>query len=151
MEQAVVMAIEEAEQINGILTSKVGPERAPDAKPLLGVLAEILKVLRDQMARRGIGIPGAEAAAGVGEAASATGATGAATPNSGEIRSREDVRLALDRLSRYYANHEPSSPVPLLLGGAKRLVSASYVEIAEYLSPEALKHLSHLFSGGDGG
>ena len=147
MEQAVVTAMGEVEQINGILTSKVGPEKAPDGKPLLGALGEILTVLRAQMARRGIGVSTAEGAA---EAASSTGAAGAASPNSGEIRSREDVRLALDRLCRYYANHEPSSPVPLLLGGAKRLVSASYVEIAEYLSPEALKHLSHLFDGGDG-
>lgn len=151
MEQAVATAMGEAEQINGILTSKVGPERAPDAKPMLGALAEIRTVLRDQMARRGIGVSTAEGAAGAAESASSTGAAGAASPNSGEIRSREDVRLALERLCRYYANHEPSSPVPLLLGGAKRLVSASYVEVAEYLSPEALKHLSKLFSGGDGG
>ena len=148
MEQAVVTAVKEVEQVNGILTSKVGSERAPDAKPLLDALAEARTVLRDRMARRGIGVPAAEEAL---DPASATGAAGAATPTTGEIRSRDDVRLALDRLCRYYDSHEPSSPVPLLLRGAKRLVSANYVEIAEYLSPEALKHLSNLINGGDGG
>ncbi len=148
MEQAVVTAKGEAEKINGILVSKVGPERAPDAKPLLDALAEVLTILRDQLARRGIGDPATEEGA---EAASSTGVAGAATPNTGEIRSRQDVQVALDRLCRYYDNHEPSSPVPLLLRGAKRLVTANYIEIAEDLSPEALKHLSNLMSGGDGG
>jgi type VI secretion system protein ImpA len=66
----------------------------------------------------------------------------------GEIRSPADVTAALDRICRYYAEQEPSSPVPLLLLRAKRLVSKSFAEVVGDLSPDALATLSVL-SGTD--
>jgi len=55
-----------------------------------------------------------------------------------EIRSREDVIRVLDKLCEYYAQHEPSSPLPLLLKRAKRLTSLSFMEIIQDLAPDAV-------------
>ncbi len=56
----------------------------------------------------------------------------------GEIRSPQDVVQALDRVIAYYRKHEPTSPVPLLLERAKRLVFANFLEILRDLAPDAL-------------
>ncbi|HEY6881988.1 MAG TPA: type VI secretion system protein TssA [Polyangiales bacterium] len=47
----------------------------------------------------------------------------------GDIRSREDVMRTLDLICSYYARHEPSSPVPLLMQRAKQLVPMSFLDI----------------------
>lgn len=54
------------------------------------------------------------------------------------ISSRQDVIRALEKICEYYENHEPSSPVPLLLKRAKRLAVKSFLEIIEDLTPEGL-------------
>ena len=58
----------------------------------------------------------------------AAGGEGSGAPSmSGEIRSRDDAMRVLDRVSEYFRKNEPSSPVPLLLQRAKRLISKSTV------------------------
>src|SRR5450432_649979 len=44
-----------------------------------------------------------------------------------DIRTCADVLLALDKICEYYAEFEPSSPIPLLLRRGKRLVSKSFL------------------------
>jgi type VI secretion system protein ImpA len=56
----------------------------------------------------------------------------------GAISSREDVLRVLDRVCAYFAQHEPSSPVPLLLKRAKRLVSKDFLEILRDLAPDGV-------------
>jgi type VI secretion system protein ImpA len=62
----------------------------------------------------------------------------------GEIKSREDVVRILDRLCDYLNRHEPSSPVPLLLKGAKRLMSKSFIEVIRDLGPEGLAQIERI-------
>ena len=69
---------------------------------------------------------------------------------SGEIRSKDDVKQALQRLCAYYERFEPSSPIPLLLKGAERLVDASFMEIMKHLTPDALTHLTRISGQSDG-
>jgi type VI secretion system protein ImpA len=57
---------------------------------------------------------------------------------SGKITSNQDVHKALDMIIVYYEKNEPSSPVPLLLKRAKRLVGLSFVDIIRNLSPDAM-------------
>ena len=56
----------------------------------------------------------------------------------GTIQTREDVIRVLDQCCDWYARHEPGSPVPLLLQRAKRLVSKSFIELVQDLSPSGL-------------
>jgi type VI secretion system protein ImpA len=50
----------------------------------------------------------------------------------------------LDRLCDYYARYEPSSPVPLLLKRARRLVDGSFIDILSDLTPSSLAEIKHL-------
>lgn len=61
-----------------------------------------------------------------------------AAPRSGVIGSRSDVIRALDRVCEYYSAHEPSSPVPMLLRRAQRLVEKSFMEILEDMVPDGV-------------
>jgi type VI secretion system protein ImpA len=54
------------------------------------------------------------------------------------VNSRQDVIRLLDKICAYYQRHEPSSPVPLLLNRARRLVDKNFMEILEDLAPEGL-------------
>jgi type VI secretion system protein ImpA len=56
----------------------------------------------------------------------------------GEVRTREDVVRALEHVCAYYARHEPSSPVPVLLERCKRLATMSFLEIVKDMMPDGL-------------
>lgn len=62
----------------------------------------------------------------------------AAAPVSGAIKDRNDVVRMIDRICEYYTVNEPSSPVPLLLRRAQRLVSKSFYEILEDMVPDSM-------------
>jgi type VI secretion system protein ImpA len=62
-------------------------------------------------------------------------------PNDG-VAGRADVVRMLDLLCSYYIEHEPASPVPLLLQRARRLVDKTFVELLQDLAPDGLGQLS---------
>ena len=71
--------------------------------------------------------------------------TNAQAPSvSGEISSQQDVLVAIDRICRYYDRHEFSSPVPLLLRAAQRMVTKDYLEISSILTPDAVQLLARI-------
>jgi type VI secretion system protein ImpA len=55
-----------------------------------------------------------------------------------DIKSRQDAIRALDAVSAYFRSHEPSSPVPMFLERAKRLVSKSFMEVLADIAPDSL-------------
>ena len=59
-------------------------------------------------------------------------------PVSDEVSSRDDVIRLLDKICDYYSEHEPSSPVPLLLNRAKRVAKMSFLELLRDLAPGGL-------------
>ncbi len=63
---------------------------------------------------------------------------------SGEIGNRDDVLQALQRILDYYACHEPSSPVPVLLSRARQLVSADFAAIVRNLIPDGMSQFENL-------
>ena len=133
--RAVAEAMGHIEGIEAFLNEKVGAESVPSLTELVGVLREIDKILSEQLRRRGVG-QAAEA-----EADGEAGAGAPAAGLSGEVRSVEDVLRAMDKICAYYERSEPSSPVPLLVGRARRLVSKSFVEIIRDLTPDALRQV----------
>ncbi|WP_205746852.1 hypothetical protein [Duganella callida] len=50
----------------------------------------------------------------------------------------------LDKLIGYYEKHEPSSPLPLLLLRARRLVPKSFLEIIEDMAPDGMHQIAVL-------
>ncbi len=140
---ATAAAVESSEarirQIETVLTERVGTGSAADLSALPTLLKEIRVALAERLARRGIG----EGAAT--EAGGAAGPAGAVQAITGEITSREDVVRVLDKACAYFNRHEPSSPVPLLLQRAKRLVVAKdFMEIIRDVAPDGLSQVENL-------
>lgn len=74
----------------------------------------------------------------------AAGGAVAGSPISGDISSREDVVRMLEKISRYYESREPSSPVPILMERARRLVHANFMELIEDIAPDGLTQVQTL-------
>ena len=54
------------------------------------------------------------------------------------INSRDDALHALELASNYFRDHEPSSPLPLLIDRAKRLAPMPFLDILRDLAPDGL-------------
>lgn len=138
-------------QIEALLTGRVGPARALDFGPLARPLARIAEFVA---ARVGVlepdtGVGGSametsssEEGAGSGTAVHGAAVAGPATPR--RIASARDVGDALDAICAYYAECEPSSPLPVLLQRARRLVGKSFIEIIEDVAPDGAHQFRHL-------
>ncbi|CAE6709176.1 type VI secretion system protein TssA [Paraburkholderia haematera] len=142
-QQAAVLddACARIEHIESQLTERVGAARAID----LTELTRLLKRARDfttQRLQRRAPLEAVDAADVDDTAAADTGDTaqpGASAPaRKDEITGRDDVTRLLDKLCAYYERHEPSSPVPLMLLRARRLVTMSFLEIVADLAPESM-------------
>lgn len=131
---AVQSALDDLKALNEHLSEQVGASYTPDLGALTAELNEMRKVLSEQLGRRGLG-DGAAAEADTGDAAQPAAAQAVAV---GEIRSREDVIRVLDRVCDYFNKNEPSSPVPLLIKRAQRLVSKDFMEILRDLTPDGV-------------
>jgi type VI secretion system protein ImpA len=133
--RGVKEAIEHIGALESALTEKVGAGQSTSLEAAIAILKPMHVVLVEQLLRRGVvekPAPGETAAAVNGEAQMD------APPAMDEIRSRDDVIRVLDKLCDYYAQYEPSSPLPLLLKRAKRLTSLSFMEIIQDLAPDAV-------------
>jgi type VI secretion system protein ImpA len=106
----------------------------PDFTEFRRVLAHASNTLKERLQRRQPMQNGTSAEQdGVGASAPSAGAPSFVR---GDIRSRDDVVRALEGICAYYARHEPSSPVPLLLERCKRLVTMSFLDIVKDMLPE---------------
>lgn len=127
------------------LVRQVGSAQALNLDPL----AKVLRRAHDYLARQQ-----KEVSVEEGAAADATDDAGTPirVPRAGalqDIASRDDVLRMLDKLVQYYGRHEPSSPIPILLARARRLVPMSFLEIMQDLAPDALGQLTAI-RGPDG-
>jgi len=138
--EAVTACLGHMEKIDALLTEKVGAAQSADLSPLTGQLAEIGKILADRLARRGVGDAGG-VVVGEEEGGVVVGGGGEAPVASGEVRTREDVIRLLDKACEYFNRYEPSSPVPLILNRAKRLVTRNFMEIMQDLAPDAISQV----------
>jgi type VI secretion system protein ImpA len=132
--------------INTILASRVGEGDAPDLSRLSKTLREIAGMI-SQYGSLQERAPAGESA-GAGSAGSQSGVAMASDPSSlavpGEIRSKRDVQVSLEQICGYFERNEPSSPIPLLLKGAQRLLPMNFIEIMKFLDADALKCLLRL-------
>ena len=141
---AVSLALDHAKAIDRAFTDKLG-SAGPDLKNLVVECFELKKFLDPQLAARR---PVVAAASSAGtddddddsdEAPSSGGGsprTGTVVlASKGPIAGPEDVKRRIEEICSYYAEVEPSSPVPLLLRRAQRLVGRSFIELLEDLAP----------------
>ncbi|WP_114802213.1 type VI secretion system protein TssA [Pseudacidovorax intermedius] len=81
--------------------------------------------------------PGAEAGEGGGRGT-------APAPIRGEIQSRADALLMLDKVIAYLQRTEPGNPAPLLIERAKKLIGVSFLDIIANLAPDAMSTIEHV-------
>jgi type VI secretion system protein ImpA len=125
-------AVRSLKSIEEAMRSQGGVQAAPDFAPLSVPLGRTLKLLNEQLATRS---PAGGAAAGDDGTGNAVG-SGPSAP--GTIRTRQDATRALDAVATFFRTNEPSSPIPLLLERAKRLVAKDFLEVLAELAPDAL-------------
>ncbi len=106
-----------------------------DFSTLPNLLKEAQHIMSEHLIQRGVGGGVAEAAASTEAINEVPGSQISSQPMTGSINSQEDVIRVLDMACEYFKQHEPSSPVPLLLQRAKRLVAKDFMEILRDLTP----------------
>lgn len=136
---AIGAALEHVKAIDAIFNEQVGTA-GPELKPLLSDVYEVKKFLEPQLAKRS---PQIVEAGGDAEGEMASGGSAGSTQqvHSGRIENPQDVIRRLDDICDYYARCEPSSPIPLLLRRAQRLVGLSFVDLMKDLAPGGMSEL----------
>lgn len=138
--EAARKAVQDVAAIEGAFA-----EHTPGQGPVLEELTRLLKQIARTLADHA---PGAESAGdeagGEAEAADAGGPAPAASGGGGgggAVNSHRDVHAALDRIMAFYQRAEPSSPVPILLMRAKKLVGADFMTIMNDMAPRGLENV----------
>ena len=140
---AVRAAADALAGIEASFASQAGGGMGPNLAPLSALLNKARTFLDAKVSQRQPAAGGGEAStAANGDGGTASSASSSRAP--GEIGSREDVIRTLDKIAAYYARHEPSSPVPVLIERAKRLVSMSFIEIIRDLVPDGVNQVEVL-------
>ncbi|HKZ72444.1 MAG TPA: type VI secretion system protein TssA [Steroidobacteraceae bacterium] len=122
--------LQSLKDIESSMREQGGIEAAPDFTPVSTPVARTLRLLNEHIATRAAEeSPGAQ-----GNGAAADGPTVAV----GSIRSREDAMRALDAVALFFRRNEPSSPIPLFIERAKRLVAKDFLEVLADVAPDAL-------------
>jgi type VI secretion system protein ImpA len=129
LDKGVTAATAALNSIDARMRNEGGPEVAPEFAPLSAQFVKLNRIFSEQLASRSAG-QGAGAAVGAG--GSAVAFTG------GAINSRQDAVRALDAVADFFRRNEPSSPIPLFVERAKRLVSKDFLEVLADIAPEAL-------------
>jgi len=143
---AAIMEVEDAlAKINARLEECVGAANAPDLDGFETPVKQIRQLLQ-QKAPQAFPGGGASAAGGAPSAGAEGGSVSSAEAGtsgalSGSVSSRDDVVRVLDLVCAYYSRHEPSSPVPLIIQRARRLVTKDFMEIIKDMSPDAVQQI----------
>jgi type VI secretion system protein ImpA len=131
LHESVLNALASLQKIDAKMRDSAGTEATPGFDPLIAQLKRISQVLRAQLASH----PEAAASGLDGAAADPDGPqVGVA----GVVKSRQDAIRALDAVADFFKRTEPSSPIPLFLARAKRLVSKDFLEVLADIAPEAV-------------
>jgi type VI secretion system protein ImpA len=115
----------------------VGAARGVSLRDLTSLLKGAHQTVTEQLAKKtpeAVDDPGGVVA----------GAPTAPAQAAGVIRTRDDVLKTLDKLCDYFDRNEPSSPVPILLRRAKRLINKSFMDIVRDMASNGVSQVELL-------
>ena len=127
LHESMVQAQAALKSIDNHMREAAGSEATPQFDPLSAQLVRMERAVAAQLALR----PGHETSPAEGDGAVA-GSRG------GAIKSRQDAIAALDAVAEFFRRTEPSSPIPLFIARAKRLVSKDFLEVLADIAPDAV-------------
>ena len=130
LHESVAEGLASLKQIEAAMLAQAGLEAVPAFEPLSAQLVKVERVARDHLQSRAPLEGVADSAPGGGQ--------GDAVVAVGNIRSRQDAIRALDAAAEYFRHNEPSSPVPLFIERAKRLVAKNFLEVLADVAPDGL-------------
>jgi type VI secretion system protein ImpA len=126
-------ALTAAGAIDGAMRDAAGSDLAPNFEGLSTQFKKMATAVRAQVAAHPDGAGGEP-----GQGESGDRSQGPSVIAVGGIRSRQDAIRALDAAAEFFRRNEPSSPIPLFLERAKRLVSKDFLEVLADIAPDAL-------------
>lgn len=136
-------AMAQVKALNGVLNERAGAEGAPDLKPLQSMVHALNGVM-----------PAAQETAEA-EEADADGDTPEAEPGaapkaarsaglSGTVNSRDEAQRAIDMVCEFLERTEPTSPAPLLLRRARRMINRNFLQLMKELAPDSLAEVARV-------
>ncbi|QYD71380.1 type VI secretion system protein TssA [Paraburkholderia edwinii] len=143
---ALDASLAHARAIDAMLGERLGTA-SPDLTPLVADIVEIKKFVDAQCARRFPDMAALQMAQGAQEpqGGGPDGSSSASAPAlAAKIRSSNDVLLRIDEICEYFERNEPSSPVPILLKRARRLVGMNFSDVLKNIAPGAMSDLQTL-------
>jgi type VI secretion system protein ImpA len=118
----------------GVFSERASQAQTPNFSGLQALLANIQKIMQGYLAKRGLGEPLDESLGQVPNEQEG----GGGVPLTGDIRSRSDALAAMEKVCQYFERHEPSSPIPLLLRRAQKLVDKNFLDVIRDVCPDAM-------------
>ena len=141
---AIRSALADVKAIEAVFSDRT-PGYGPDLDDLRKMLQQLARHVSDNVAAPAAAADadeddpaGAPAGDGSGAFAAAPLRRGGGGGLPGSIETAQDARMAIDRVIDYFKRFEPSSPVPIVLERAKRLVGADFMTIMKDLAPGGL-------------
>jgi type VI secretion system protein ImpA len=139
LRHAVTTGIAASRAVEARMRDAGGIDAAPQFEGLLAVLTRMQRALAAS-------VPAVDAAQssaiedGDAPRVSAAAEYSLVTPGcpGSPVRSREEALHALEAVADFFRRHEPSSPVPLFIERASRLVSKSFIEALTDIVPDAV-------------
>lgn len=145
-DEAVMTGLETAaaclstvEQLEQAIVDRVGVGNAEG----FGPLRDSLKDIKQLFVRYAPVSDGEDGEAGLAEGEGGGGVSGGGGAV-GAVKSRQDVLRVLDLVCDYYLKNEPSSPIPLLINRAKKLVPMDFMAIMRNMAPGGLSEVENL-------
>ena len=133
---AVSQALADVQAISAMFDDKT-PGQGPDLDPLIKDLKKAAGKLSGAL-----GEPESEEDDADGQASNVPLGGASMGGGGGSITSQADVQNTLDRIIDYYERYEPSSPLPLLLVRAKKLVGADFLTIVKDMAPHGIENVN---------
>jgi type VI secretion system protein ImpA len=134
--------METLENVRGIeaaLQTHVSAVQLPNFSDLKNTLSSMLEILAPHVAHAAGPSPGIETSPGP-TTAGAKNDSAPSTP--GRISSRQDVLRALEQIRQYYKQHEPASPIPLMVHRLERMVPMTFLEIMTEIAPDGVNQVT---------
>src|SRR3954466_413250 len=130
--ESVVSAIGSLNKIDSLMREAAGSEAMPGFEPVVAQLTRTTQVLRAEIA-----VHPDRTADGAGSE-NVSGADAEGVSVTGAVKSRQDAIRGLAAVATFFKRTDPSSPVPMFLERAKRLVAKDFLEVLADIAPEAV-------------
>lgn len=157
MHEGLSESIELLDAIREVLSEKLAQSIPPTFENVASMLKDMKRPVFKELDRRGafdeddddFDMDGDDGGGDEEEGEGSSGGGGGGGGRKGDmasagINSREDVLKAFGLIYKYYSKHEPSSPVPLIMKRAERLVTANFYDIISDLSPSAISEIESI-------